>query len=163
MQNAKLTWYAFHFLSLRLLIGIPGQAFLVVLKISGYIGEKTNSRKRQGGPKVLMTSKGLLKKPNSHSYLWLQKWFFSALHKNFLRKLYSKRDKITCIDIAVLDANVKKCYTFSAGSGTHKWNASRRNPIWFLVTSIISRSTLELCGMQSNKADWPAEQGTTRI
>ena len=119
--------------------------------------------KRQGGPKVLMTSKGLLKKPNSHSYLWLQKWFFSALHKNFLRKLYSKRDKITCIDIAVLDANVKKCYIFSAGSGTHRWNASRRNPIWFLVTSIISRSTLELCGMQSNKADWPAEQGTTRI
>ena len=28
MQNAKITWYAFHFLSLRLLIGIPGQAFL---------------------------------------------------------------------------------------------------------------------------------------
>ena len=37
------------FLSLRLLIGILGQAFLAVLKISGYIGEKTNSRKRKGG------------------------------------------------------------------------------------------------------------------
>ena len=53
MQNAKITWYAFHFLSLRLLIGILGQAFLAVLKISGYIGEKTNSRKRKGGSQGL--------------------------------------------------------------------------------------------------------------
>ena len=62
MQNAKITWYAFHFLSLRLLIGILGQAFLAVLKISGYIGEKTNSRKRKGWSQGLDDIKGLIEK-----------------------------------------------------------------------------------------------------
>ena len=66
MQNAKITWYAFHFFYLCVFwLESLGRLFWRSWRYPDILVRKLTLENAKGGPRVLMTSKGLLKKPNS--------------------------------------------------------------------------------------------------